>query len=63
MTPQQIRTIRAWFNLTQEQLGERVGVSQNTVARWEMGQRHPGGPARLLLGQLWEQMQGEQEAA
>ena len=63
MSPQQIRTIRAWFNLTQQELADKVGVSANTVARWEGGDRNPSRPVVKLLQQLWEQMKGESAAA
>ena len=63
MTPNQIRAIRGWLNLNQEELGKRLGVSRNAVARWETGTRNPSGPALVLLKQLWEQMQGEAKAA
>ena len=35
--PATLRTLRATLNLTQEQLGERLGVSFATVNRWEGG--------------------------
>lgn len=63
MSPNQIRAIRGFFNLTQQELGDQLGVSQNTVARWESGLRNPSGPATRLLKQMWERMQGEQRAA
>lgn len=39
--PELLRTIRAKLSLTQEQLGERLGVSFATVNRWEGGDRKP----------------------
>ncbi|GHU09072.1 DNA methyltransferase [Betaproteobacteria bacterium] len=36
-----LRTLRAKFSLTQEQLAERLGVSFATVNRWEGGQSRP----------------------
>ena len=63
MTPQQIRTIRAWFDLSQAELADRIGVSTNTVARWEMGTRNPSRMATKALRQLWDQMMGESTAA
>lgn len=39
--PVTLRTIRAKLNLTQEQLGERLGVSFATVNRWEGGSTKP----------------------
>lgn len=36
-----IAELRKGKNLTQEQLGERLGVSQRTVSRWETGKNMP----------------------
>lgn len=37
MTGKQIRKIRLRLGLTQTQLAERLGVSRNSVTRWELG--------------------------
>ena len=63
MTPKQIRTIRAWFEWSQADLAEEIGVSANTVARWETGLRQPGGAAKKLLQQYWDRVKGESAAA
>lgn len=62
MTPKHIKTIRAWLELSQAELAEQIGVSPNTVARWEMGIRRPGGAAMLCLVGLWQRVQGELSA-
>ncbi len=36
-----IQRKRQQKNLTQAELGKRVGVNQNTVAQWESGARKP----------------------
>lgn len=36
-----IRKKRQEFKLTQAELGEKVGVNQNTVTQWENGARKP----------------------
>ena len=36
-----IRSSRKNINLTQKELAEKVGVSTNTVARWERGETEP----------------------
>ena len=59
MEPRQIRAIRAWFGLSQQDLADRLHVTQNAVARWETGSRNPSGPARVVLEQLWDQAQRE----
>jgi len=40
-TPGFIRTLREALGLTQQQLGERVGVDKLTVYRWERGMMKP----------------------
>lgn len=37
----QIRAFRKQLNLTQAELGERLGVPQSTVGRWEAGLTFP----------------------
>src|SRR5262245_38547731 len=44
LPPHELRERRRALRLTQAELGERLGVSTNTVARWERGElrvRHP----------------------
>lgn len=41
MTPEQIKTARAALGITQQELSNRVGVSWNTVSRWENGKSKP----------------------
>ena len=36
-----IRSRRKNLNMTQKELAEKVGVSMNTVARWERGETEP----------------------
>lgn len=40
MTAAQLAKLRAKLGMTQEELAEHLGVTRNSVARWEMG-RHP----------------------
>jgi transcriptional regulator with XRE-family HTH domain len=40
-----LRRWRRKHGMTQEQLGQRCGVTKNTIARWEQGFRMPGGPS------------------
>lgn len=52
MTAKEVRQIRSDLKMTQKELGEAVGVRENTVWRWEAhGQSHkfpPEPTARLL---------------
>ena len=38
MNGKELRTIRRRLKLTQVEFAERVGVTSNTVARWERGE-------------------------
>lgn len=53
--PTTLRTIRAALNLTQEQLGEKLGVSFATVNRWEGGGTKPQKAAREAIFALAEE--------
>jgi DNA-binding transcriptional regulator YiaG len=59
MTPRHIKTIRAWFQLTQAQLAERLGVQTATVGRWEIGMVEPNGPSTGKLIALWAKLRAE----
>ncbi|VWC40471.1 N-6 DNA methylase [Burkholderia arboris] len=50
--PATLRAIRAKLNLTQEQLGERLGVSFATVNRWEGGGSKPQRAATEAISAL-----------
>lgn len=49
--PTRVRRLRRDLNLTQEQFGERLGVSVITIHRWETGQSRP---RRLAIARLQE---------
>lgn len=49
MTPKQIKALRKRLKLTGDQLARKLGVTGNTVRRWECGARNPSGPAVVLL--------------
>lgn len=59
MTPKHIKTIRAWLELSQQELADEIGVTQTTVGRWEVGARRPNGPATEKLIHMWQRVQGE----
>jgi DNA-binding transcriptional regulator YiaG len=37
MTPEQLKQFREKYNLSQEQLADKLKVARNTVSRWEIG--------------------------
>lgn len=41
MTPARIRALRKALGLTQTQFAVMLNVTQNTIARWELGLSHP----------------------
>jgi DNA-binding transcriptional regulator YiaG len=56
MSPQEIRKLRQVLQLTQQQLADKIGARQHTVARWETGMNEPKGAYAMLLRQLSEKM-------
>ncbi len=55
----EVRRLRGQLGLTQEQFGDRLGVSTITVHRWESGQSRPRRLAIEKLAQLSEQVAAE----
>lgn len=52
MTATQLKTLRATLGLSQRELAETLGVTRNTLNRWEMG-LHPIPPmAQKFLREL-----------
>ena len=49
MTGRELHSIRQKLALTQAALAEAVGVTSNTVARWERGEMAISEPAARLL--------------
>jgi Zn-dependent peptidase ImmA (M78 family)/DNA-binding XRE family transcriptional regulator len=47
----QIRLYREQLDLTQEQLGEMIGVTRQTIAAWERGDREPNSAQLSGIGQ------------
>jgi len=52
MTRNELKQIRSRLGVTQTQLAEQLGVTQNTVARWEMGARGIPEPTARLIERL-----------
>ena len=58
MTGKELKRLRTQMQFTQKQLAEKLGVTENTVARWERGEVPINEPAARLLrgGQMSETM-------
>ena len=58
MTGKELKRLRTHMQFTQKQLAEKLGVTENTVARWERGEVPINEPAARLLrgGQMSETM-------
>ena len=52
VTGDEVRKIRARLGVTQTQLAEWLGLTRNTVARWEMGLRGIPEPTARLIARL-----------
>ena len=44
-----VKKARAKSGLTQDRFAKVFGISIHTLRKWEQGQRHPRGPAKVLL--------------
>jgi len=56
MSPQEIKKLRQALQITQQQLADKIGAQQHTVARWETGVNEPKGAYAMLLRQLAEKV-------
>ena len=52
--PQRLKEVRIKRGLTQTELGEKVGVKQNTFTNWEKGKREPSFENLIKLADLLE---------
>ena len=52
--PQRLKELRLKKGLTQTELGEKVGVKQNTFTNWEKGKREPNFEIVIKLADLLE---------
>ena len=48
-----LKELRKENNMTQEQLGERIGVTNKTVSRWETGNYMPPAESLILLSDIY----------
>jgi len=51
-TSEQIRTLRSRYHLSQAVLASILNTSLSTIQKWEIGEKHPGGPSLKLLNLL-----------
>jgi transcriptional regulator with XRE-family HTH domain len=58
MTGKQIRVLRQQLGWTQVALAEAIGVTSNTVARWEREEMAISEPAARLLKKIAVERQG-----
>ena len=49
LSPAEIRFLRRTMDLTQSELGRKIGQSDQAIARWEKGRTEMPGPADRLL--------------
>lgn len=49
-----LKDLRKQNNMTQEQLGERIGVTNKTISRWETGNYMPPIESLRLLSDIYE---------
>lgn len=51
-SPEQIRTLRDRYRISQAVLASILNISLSTIQKWEIGEKHPGGPSLKLLSIL-----------
>ena len=49
MKPQEIKALRHRLKMTGREFADKIGVTVNTVFRWEMGVRKPDRLARAII--------------
>lgn len=52
ISPIDVKNIRADVGMSQTEFASAFGISVNTLRHWERGDRHPNGPALVLLNVL-----------
>ena len=61
MTGDELKQLRMRLGLTQEELGQRLGVARVTVARWEIGLRRVPELAARLMQHVAKEVRAEQK--
>ncbi len=54
-SPQSIRALRQYMQMTQQQMSEELGTRQQTISEWETGMYRPRGGMNRLLTLVAEQ--------
>jgi len=49
MTPEQIRTLREHYNVSQSVFARYLNVTSGLISKWERGDQRPSGPSLKLL--------------
>lgn len=52
LSPIDVKNIRTDVGMSQREFATAFGISVNTLRHWERGDRHPNGPALVLLNVL-----------
>ena len=52
MTGTEIKAFRKRFNMTQQELADKLGVDRVTVARWETNSKRPSNLAKRQISRL-----------
>ena len=61
MTGDELKQLRTRLGLTQDELGQRLGVARVTVARWEIGLRRVPELAARLVQHVAKEVKAEQK--
>ena len=61
MTGDELKQLRTRLGMTQEELGQRLGVARVTVARWEIGLRRVPELAARLVQHVAKEVKEEQK--
>jgi putative transcriptional regulator len=51
-SPDQIKSLRERYRISQAVLASILNISLSTIQKWEIGEKHPGGPSQKLLNIL-----------
>jgi transcriptional regulator with XRE-family HTH domain len=57
---QRVKSVRLRLHITQEQLGERLGMDAVSISRWEMREKRPWSPESDRFIQLEAELEMEE---